>query len=246
MAEWQLINITSSNSRWTKASAQAMAEAMNGTVKMAYADLGITRIYINYWYITIDINTTSTDVPILTWDDCDYGMIGMAYSGYYPTTCKFEIVNIAETANHIANFGGGDGGCTGQMKIYQGDGYSGFKQGNNDRSNNAIFVYDEVEDISTGDTVRALYNDSFLFDLDNGISAGNVAFTQTVITQSDGRAYAEVSNAMFYDDAKTKIYRSEHIYKPMYDYDSAREKTIVINGIKMNKMNGNPIYLPVE
>lgn len=249
MAEWEIIEVTTSNNVWSKTSAEKIAEAAQGSVKMAYADLGIKAISVHYWYVSIDIDTTATDVPLLTWTDCDYGMLGFAYGGYYPTTLKFGILTLTETATYITSFGGGDGGCSGVMNIYKGDGFAAFKQRKSSLTNSAVFAYDEVTDLATGETVRALLRDSLIFDLDNGISSSNRILYTNIISQSDGTAYTEVTNIMFADKTDgsgSHIYLSKNFYCALIDYDSGRDKTIIINGIKMNKMNAGNLFVPVE
>lgn len=250
MAEWEIININAPSGTWDYESAEAVAERMSASVKWAYADLGITAISVEYWYVHINIDTTSTDVPIITWDGCDYGMVGFNYSGYYPTTTKFVILTLDETASYVTNFGGGDGGCSGILEALQGQGFTAFKQSNNDVSNCAVFVYDEaVEELVSGETVRAIIANSHIFDLDNGTAINQSVFSSNTVVQSDGTAFVEVLKMMMVDKADgtgSKVYQSNNVYKSLYDYDSGRDKTVLINGIKMNRMRATNLYISTE
>lgn len=251
MAEWEIINVNTSNNVWTYASAETIANCMSSaSAQWAYADLGITAISIHYWYINIDIDTTSTDVPIITWDGCDYGMVGLSYGGYYPTTAKFVILTLNETASYVVNFGGGDGGCGGILEAFQGQGFTAFKQGNTDINDCAVFVYDETaEDLVSGETVRAIVGNGAIFDLDNGIYSSQSVFGTNTVVQSDGTAFVEVLKAMIVDktdNTGSKVYQSNNVYRTLYDYDSNRDKTVLINGIKMNKMRATNLYISTE
>lgn len=251
MADWEIISVNTSNNVWTYASAEAIANCMSSaSAKWAYADLGITAISIHYWYINIDIDTTSTDVPIITWDGCDYGMIGLSYGGYYPTTAKFVILTLGETASYVVNFGGGDGGCGGMIEALQGNGYTAFKQSNSDIRDCAVFVYDEaVEELVSGETVRAIVADGAIFDLENGVYSSQMVFGYNTIAQSDGTAFVEVLKIMIADKTDStgnKVYQSNNVYRTLYDYDSSRDKTVLINGIKMNKMRATNLYISTE
>ena len=60
MAEWQVISLNvDSNGVWTQASAETIAGYTDGTVQMAYADLGITSIAFSKYDTTI-----SSEAPI--------------------------------------------------------------------------------------------------------------------------------------------------------------------------------------
>lgn len=252
MADWEVLNIAvGSNGAWTKATAEAIAENMNGTVKMAYADLGITRVTTtNYWYSTIDIDTTQADVPIITWDgQAAYGLVGFRVGGYYDTVVKFVVMTLGETtAQYFANLGAGEGGIGTSLNVLVGEDFVAYKQTQlSTVTYNAVLLYAEVTDFATGNPVRVLMdNTNKLFDIDNGISlsSNDVPFTTYAIAQNDGTCYVEVVKRILYND--DHLYQADHIYQAVLDYDSQRDKTVLINGVKMNRMINSTIYIPVE
>lgn len=246
MASWETVNITASNGTWTRESAEIIAEKSNGTVQMAYADLGVELIDVNYWYIHQTFDTTVNDVPMVVWGNSDLVMVGFSIGGYYGTTLKFGVLRISgTTASYATGFGGGDGGCTGTMNILQGDGFTAFKQTGNSSGNNGYFVYNEVEDIVNGGTVQAIHNGSALADFDNGVVCNKIIpYSYSIVSQSDGSAYVEVTEPLYGDD--DHIYQAVNVYYTFYDYDQNRDKTILINGIKMNRMATSYIYVPTE
>lgn len=247
MAEWQVISLNvDSNGVWTQESAETIAGYTDGTVQMAYADLGITSITVNYWYVSISIDTTQTDVPLLTWSGCPYGMIGWNKGGYYNPS-SFSLITLNESSVYVANLGGGDGGCTGTWNVLEGDGFVAFKQTSKSASNNAYFAYDTATNLVTGDTVSALIDGSGIVSLDDGVIARNQPLSATIITQSDGSAYVEVIKLLAMPDAPvSQVYQAEHVYYPVWDYDQNRDKNVLINGIKFNRMGYGYLYVPTE
>ena len=248
MAEWQVITLNvDSNGVWTQASAELIAGYTDGTVQMAYADLGIELISISYWYVSFSIDTTQTDVPVLTWDGCDYGMVGWSRGGYY-NPGSFSLITLDETAVYFTNVAGGDGGCGGTWNVLEGNGFVAFKQtSKSSSSDNACFVYDTAKSLVTGDTVSALIDASRIFSLGDNVNATNNAMSPTVVTQTDGSAYVEIMNLiMFNNEPVSEVYQADHVYFPVWDYDSYREKNVRINGIKFNRMGYTFMYVPTE
>lgn len=246
MSEWQVINITTANSAWDIASAEIMAEYIGGEVQMAYADLGIESIDINYWYIHQTYDTTQTDIPLVTWSGCPYALLGASIGGYYGTTCKFPIVTIAQASTWVATIGGGDGGCGGTWNVFEGDGFTALKQMN---GSSCFLVKDTANDLVNGGTVNAIFGNSILFDTDNGLVVDSSIFSSQVITQSDGRAFVEVVKALMVDNTSgsgSHVYEAEHVYKALYEYESSRDKNILINGIKFNQMLTTDYFIPLE
>ena len=213
--------------------------------------MGITLIQIRQGYTSIDIDTVQVDVPVMYWDDCNYGMVGVSVGGYYNTTMKMCIISLDPPdgiSTLLVNFGGGDGGCSGQWNVMQGENFVAFKQPKSDPFNTGIFVYDEVIDLATGNTIRVILNGSNLFDIDNEIVTSRRIFNCNVVEETDGTAFTEVSHLLYVDKTDgtgSHIYQS-NIYFAMYDYDSRVDKTILINGVKMNRIGGSYLYVPVE
>lgn len=248
MAEWEIINLSvNSNGVWTQTSAETVAGYVDGTVKMAYADLGIEAISVHYWYVSIDIDTTQTDVPLLTWDGSSYGMIGWSIGGYY-NPGSFSLLTLDQTAVYVASIGSGDHGCTGTWSVLQGDGFTAFKQTSKQTlSDNAYFVYDTAKNLMTGDVVRAICGSSQIVDLDNGVVDTSRPFSRVDSSQTDGSLYVEVVKLMSNSDSPiTSVYEAEHTYYPIWDYDQHRDKNVLINGIKFNRMGYSDVYVPTE
>ena len=249
MAEWNVIRLEADNNGiWTRASAEILAELVGGTVQMAYADLGITAISVHYWYVNIDVDTTQTDAPLLTWDGCPYGMIGWSKGGYY-NPGSFSIVTLDQTAVFVANMGGGDGGCSGTWDYLEGDGFVAFKQtSKSELGNNAVFVYDTATNLVTGDTEQALIGNGIIVAL-NGDVASSSAFSPQVVSMNDGSPYVEVLKHICIvgsSSPHTGVYQAENTYRSVWDYDSGRDKNVLINGIKFNRMGGTYLYIPTE
>ena len=251
MAEWNVIRLEAdSNGIWKRASAEILAELVGGTVQMAYADLGITAISVHYWYVNIDVDTTQTDAPLLTWDGCPYGMIGWSKGGYY-NPGSFSIVTLDQTAVYVANMGGGDGSCVGTWDYLEGDGFVAFKQTSKSTlGNNAVFVFDEVTNLVTGATSNGLVDGSKIISLD-GNTPSNRPFGSTAVAMNDGAAYVEVLKAITYGNGTNTpfscVYQAEHTYYAVWDYDSNdRDKNVLINGVKFNRMSGTYVYIPTE
>lgn len=244
---WEICNINTVASVWDYASAERVAGYCNAHVARA-STLGIATIYIHPGYVSIDIDTSQVDAPVVYWDDCNYCMIGLNFSGYYNTTMKMCIVSIASTATYVTNFGGGDGGCYGQWLVTKTDEFAAFKQTASNVNNVGIFVYDELTDLATGDTVRVVLSRGNLFDLDHGIATIAKLYDGIVVAETDGTTFVEVAHIMYADKTDgtgSHIYQS-HLYSAMYDYDSNVDKTILINGVKMNRMDNSYLYVPVE
>jgi hypothetical protein len=250
MADWEIYNITVVDNAWNRASAEMMANELNGTVQMAYADLNIPEIKIDQGYAHITRDTTTNDAPVITWSDCNYIMIGLYYGGYYTTGFKFVFFEVTdETATFKVNFGGGDGGCGGLINILHGDGFTAFKQTGHGTSDNAVFVYSNVTDLATGDSVKSILNSSMSVDIDNGIVAETNVISFKTIAQTDGTDYVEVIKPVYIDKSDgtgEHIYQPDNVFFAMYDYDSGRDKNILINGIKMNRMMASSLYVPTE
>lgn len=248
MAEWQVINlIVDSNGVWTRESAELIAGYTDGTVQMAYADLGITSISISYWYVSFSIDTTQTDVPVVTWNGFNYGMVGWNKGGYYNPS-SFSLITLDETAVYFSNIAGGDGGCTGTWNVLEGDGFVAFKQTSKSSDyDNAKFVYDTATNLVTGDTVSALIDESKIVSLDDNVNASNNLISPTVITQADGSAYVEIIKLIrFPSEPISEVYQADHVYWAVWDYDQYRDKNVRINGVKFNRMGTSYMYVPTE
>lgn len=246
MSEWEVINIGTSNGAWNVASAEMMAEYLGGEMQMAYADLGIESITISYWYISQTYDTTQTDIPLVTWSGCPYALLGASIGGYYGTTCKFPIVTIAQASTWVATIGGGDGGCGGTWNVFEGDGFTALKQMN---GSSCFLVKDTANDLVNGGTVNAIFGNGIMFDVDNGVIVDTSVVSSQVIAQNDGQTFTEVVNEMLVDStggSGSHVYNSEHVYKYIFDYDSSRDKNILINGVKMNRMVVSNYYIPLE
>lgn len=245
MSEWEVVNIGISNSAWNVASAEIMAEYLGGEVQMAYADLGIESIEIRYWYVSISYNTVNTDVPVITFSGFPYAMLGVSSGGYYNTTVKFAFITIDTASTWVFGIGGGDGGCGGTWNVFEGDGFTALKQMNA----SCFLVKDTANDLVNGDTVDAIVGNGVLVDIDNGLVVDSSVFSSQVIAQNDGQTFTEVVNEIFVDStggSGSHVYNTEHVYKSLFDYDSSRDKNILINGIKMNRMLSSNYYIPLE
>ena len=246
MSEWQVINITTANSAWDIASAEMMAEYLGGEVQMAYADLGIESIAIHYWYVSINYNTVNTDVPLITFSGFPYAMLGVSVGGYYNTTVKFAFITLDTASTWVFGIGGGDGGCSGTWNVFEGDGFTALKQMT---GSSCILVKDTANDLVNGGTVDAIIGNGVLVDIDNGLVVENSIFNAQVIAQSDGRAFVEVVKALMVDSTNgsgSHVYEAEHVYKALYEYESSRDKNILINGIKFNQMLITDYFIPLE
>ena len=246
MSEWQVINITTANSAWDVASAEIMAEYLGGEVQMAYADLGIERIEIRYWYVSISYNTVNTDIPVITFSGLPYAMLGVSSGGYYNTTVKFAFITLDTASTWVFGIGGGDGGCSGIWNVFEGDGFTALKQMT---GSSCILVKDTANDLVNGGTVDAIIGNGVLVDIDNGLVVENSIFNAQVIAQSDGRAFVEVVKALMVDNTSgsgSHVYEAEHVYKALYEYESSRDKNILINGIKFNQMLITDSFIPLE
>lgn len=246
MSDWQVINIGVSNNAWNVASAEMMAEYLGGEMQMAYADLGIESIEIRYWYVSISYNTVNTDVPVITFSGFPYVMLGVSSGGYYNTTVKFAFITIDTASTWVFGIGGGDGGCGGTWNVFEGDGFTALKQMGN---SSCILVKDTANDLVNGGTVDAIVGNGVLVDIDNGLVVDSSVFSSQVIAQNDGQTFTEVVNEIFVDStggSGSHVYNTEHVYKSLFDYDSSRDKNILINGIKMNRMLSSNYYIPLE
>lgn len=246
MSEWEVVNIGISNSAWNVASAEIMAEYLGGEMQMAYADLGIESIYINYWYVSQTYDTTQNDIPLVTWSGCPYALFGASIGGYYGTTCKFPIVTITQNSTFVSQIGGGDGGCGGTWNVFEGDGFIALKQMN---GSSCFLVKDTANDLVNGGTVNAIVGNGILFDVTNGVIVDSSVFSSQVIVQSDGRAFVEVVKALMVDSTSgsgSHVYEAEHVYKALFEYESSRDKNILINGIKFNQMLTTDYFIPLE
>ena len=247
MAEWQLINLaTDSNGVWTQTSCETIANLVDGQCKMAYADLGIESITVNYWYVNIQIDTTQTDVPLLVWDGCVYGVIGWSIGGYY-NPGSFSIITLDTNSVYVSNLGGGDHGCGGAWVYLEGDGFTAFKQVQKTSAyENAKWVYDTALNAITGDTVPVLI-DTAITDILNGVHVDSSPITAQSSTQNDGSLYVEVVKLMCKGGSPvTAFFVADHTYYPVWDYDTARDKNVLINGVKFNRMGTSYMYVPVE
>ena len=246
MSEWQVINITTANSAWDVASAEMMAEYLGGEVQMAHSDLGIESIEIRYWYVNISYNTVNTDVPVITFSGFPYAMLGVSSGGYYNTTVKFAFITLDMASTWVFGIGGGDGGCGGTWNVFEGDGFTALKQMT---GYNCFLVKDTANDLVNGDTVDAIIGNGTLIDIDNGLTVESSIFNSQVIAQSDGRAFVEVVKALMVDSTSgsgSHVYEAEHVYKALYEYESSRDKNILINGIKFNQMLTTDYFIPLE
>lgn len=246
MSEWEVVNIGISNSAWNVASAEIMAEYLGGEVQMAYADLGIESIEIRYWYVSISYNTVNTDIPVITFSGFPYAMLGVSSGGYYNTTVKFAFITIDTASTWVFGIGGGDGGCGGTWNVFEGDGFTALKQMN---GSSCILVKDTANDLVNGSTVDAIIGNGTLIDIDNGLVVDSSVFNAQVIAQSDGRAFVEVVKALMVDSTSgsgSHVYEAEHVYKALFEYESSRDKNILINGIKFNQMLTTDYFIPLE
>ena len=246
MSEWQVINITTANSAWDVASAEIMAEYLGGEVQMAYADLGIERIEIRYWYVSISYNTVNTDIPVITFSGLPYAMLGVSSGGYYNTTVKFAFITLDTASTWVFGIGGGEGGCSGLWNVFEGDGFTALKQMT---GYSCFLVKDTVNDLVNGGTVDAIMGNGVLVDIDNGLVVENSLFNAQVIAQSDGRTFVEVVKTLMIDNASgsgSHVYEAEHVYKALFEYESSRDKNILINGIKFNQMLITDYFIPLE
>lgn len=249
MAEWEVIRLaTTSNGVWTLESAQIIAGYLNGEVKMAYADLGIQTISVHYWYVNVDLDTTQTDVPLIVWDDAVYAFLGLSSGGYY-NTGSFMLITLDETATYVCNIGGGDHGLGGTWNVLQGDGFVAFKQTSKTTlSDNARFVFDTAINLITGESVQAFIGDYSIVDINNGNVASSQAVSTNTISETDGTLYVEIIKMLTMDDASPKkfVYQADNTYSAVWDYDTGRDKNVLINGVKFNRMGASRIYIPTE
>lgn len=246
MSEWQVINITTANSAWDVASAEMMAEYLGGEVQMAYADLGIESIEIRYWYVSISYDTVNTDIPVITWSGFPYAMLGVSSGGYYNTTVKFAFITLDTASTWVFGIGGGDGGCGGTWNVFEGDGFTALKQMN---GSSCFLVKDTANDLVNGGTVDAIVGNGILVDIDNGLAIDSSVFSSQVITQNDGRAFMEVVKTLMVDStggSGSHVYEVENVYKALFEYESSRDKNILINGIKFNQMLTSDYLIPLE
>ena len=246
MSEWEVVNIGISNSAWNVESAEIMAEYLGGEVQMAYADLGIESIEIRYWYVSISYNTVNTDVPVITFSGFPYAMLGVSVGGYYNTTVKFAFITLDTASTWVFGIGGGDGGCGGTWNVFEGDGFTALKQMG---GSSCFLVKDTANDLVNGDTVDAIIGNGVLVDIDNGLAVDSSVFSSQVIAQNDGKAFVEVVKALMVDNTNgsgSNVYEAEHVYKALYEYESSRDKNILINGIKFNQMLITDYFIPLE
>ena len=247
MAEWVVEQFAAnSNGTWTTATAEKIAEYLGGEVQWAYADLGIEELTIQGYQLYVHIDTTQTDVPYITWSYCPWGLLGISSGGYY-NTGSFSLMTLATSSTFVANVGGGDHSFSGSWSVLEGDGFVAFKQTSKTTlSDNAVFVFDTATDLMTGNTVQAII-DSKVIDLENGVVDSNSIVSRQESTQSDGSLYVELINFMRKSSAPiTSIYQAEHTYFPLWDYDSGRDKNVLVNGIKFNRMGATNLYIPLE
>ena len=236
---WEIIDVSVSSNHITKASADALAEVLGGYVEWASA-LGIENMIVEAGYTHVNINIASQDMPCICFDNSDYCLVGWYYSNYY-NPGAFSLQPIQAQSNYTLLLGG-DYTCAGQWKAYKGDDYAYIDQQKS--SMNCKFCVDKIQNLVTGAESKGLITGSgYIFDLENGQYASNVPCAYNTIAQNDGTCYTEVIKAMAYNS--NNVYQCENLYKIIYDYDTGRAKTILINGIKMSKIP-NELYIPVE
>lgn len=243
MSDWELIQLTTSNSVWTRASAELFASYIPDASVVMATDLGITNVIVESGYTHVNIDTSVTNVPMVVIPDSLYGLVGWNISNYYnPGALTLQSL---ETQSQYWGGFGGDYSCASQWAVFDGGAFVAFKQRKSDE--NAVLVYDTITNLLTGESVNGFMSQNYIYDVVNGDKANNdVGFSNQNIMQSDGNLYTEIIKYSRYSD--NAVYQAENTYIALYDYDYYynRDKSISIDGVVFNRMAKSGLYIPVE